>query len=222
MQLQQQPICVPRTSKPPESPSWPCCHPGRFTHHSIAPAAASALNAAAAAHAAAAADEDGNITRPRSGSQAMRRAAPKPHALTSLGVAGAAAASRKAAAAAALAALEASAAAPKALASELTGPALTVTGTTGARVYCQVVRPTAVAASAGSARGGGRSGLLQQSIDVLLDVLAARRRQVHRVCVGTEAFRHRVACRLEGSDLGVAVQDSTASVCMASLQPAHQ
>jgi hypothetical protein len=149
-------------------------------HHTPIPAAPAPAHTAAAALAAAAGD-DGRPAGPRSGSQALPRAAPKPHALASLGVGGAAAASRKAAAAAALAALQAAAAAPKALASELTGRALTVTGTIGARVYCQVTQPRAAAAASGgsSAGTGGRGGLLQQPIDVLLDVLAARRRQVH-------------------------------------------
>lgn len=123
---------------------------------------------------------------PNTSSQAMPPPPPKPTAIASLGVGGAAAASRKAAAAAALAALQAAARPPKQLASELTGPAITVTGMTGARVYCQLAQPTAAEAAAGQggsrsrglAADGSRGGLLQQPIDELLDFLANRRRQV--------------------------------------------
>lgn len=113
--------------------------------------------------------------------------APKPQAFASLGVAGAAAAAgRKAAAAAALAALQAAAVAPRQLVTEVKGRAVTVTGTSGARVYCQLapsVSAGAAAGAGGSARGGvgggvGGGGLLQQSIDDLMDMLAERRRQV--------------------------------------------
>jgi hypothetical protein len=123
---------------------------------------------------------------PHTSSQAMAPPPPKPTAIASLGAGGAAAASRKGAAAAALAALQAAARPPKQLASELTGPAITVTGMTGARVYCQFAQPAEVEAAAG--QGGSRSGglgpggskgsLLQQPMDVLLDMLADRRRRV--------------------------------------------
>lgn len=122
---------------------------------------------------------------------------PKPAALTCLGVGGAAQAGRRAAAAAALAALTAAAVPPRQLASEVRGRAVTVTAATagGARVYCQLVATGAGAgdASAGGAGGGGTNsssrllrdvgvggvgGLLQQPIDDLLEMLAARRRQV--------------------------------------------
>jgi hypothetical protein len=123
---------------------------------------------------------------PNTSSQAMPPPPPKPTAIASLGVGGAAAASRKAAAAAALAALQAAARPPKQLASELTGPAITVTGMTGARVYCQFAKPATAEAAAGQGggrirrlgAGGSKGGLLQQPIDELLDILADRRRQV--------------------------------------------
>lgn len=135
---------------------------------------------------------------PRTASQAMPPPAPKPHAIASLGVGGAAAASRKAAAAAALAALEAASKAPKQLASELTGRAITVTGMNGARVYCQLAQMPAVAAAtlaygsgSGRAHAGSRGGLLQTSIDDLLDMLADRRRQVGvHACTGPHVNRN--------------------------------
>jgi hypothetical protein len=124
-------------------------------------------------------DDSGHQTA----SQAMPPPPAKPIAIASLGVGGAAAASRQAAAAAALAALQAAALPPRQLVSEVTGPTITVTGSTGARVYCQMAATAAAAAATGTvsrglAGSGSRSGLLQQPIGDLLDMLAERRRQV--------------------------------------------
>lgn len=102
----------------------------------------------------------------------------KPATLASLG---AGTAGRTAAEA--LAALEAAALRPRQLASAVTGCCLTVTGSSGQRVYCQLAaaRP-AEGAAAGAAAGGGvcrnAAGLLAEPIDKLLLKLTERRRMV--------------------------------------------
>jgi hypothetical protein len=110
----------------------------------------------------------------------------KPATLESLGTGAAAERQRTAA----LAAAQASSVRPRQLASAVQGACLTVTGSSGQRVYCQLdaARPKgegalpAAAAGTGTAGGvlGGR-GLLAQPIEVLLDQLADKRRQVRAV-----------------------------------------
>lgn len=116
-------------------------------------------------------------------SQARRGTLLKPTTLKSLGT-GAAAAGRNAAAREALTACVVP---PRQLASAVQGAALTVTGSTGQRVYCQLdaARPQAETSrpppgAACRLSGGSVGGLLAQPLDALLDQLADRRRQVTR------------------------------------------
>jgi hypothetical protein len=111
----------------------------------------------------------------------------KPATLESLGTGAAAERQRTAA----LASLQAAAVRPRQLASAVQGACMTVTGSSGQRVYCQLdaARPqgeggapravTAAAAAVGGGVGGVRGrGLLAQPIEALLDQLAEKRRQV--------------------------------------------
>ncbi|WIA29972.1 hypothetical protein OEZ86_000070 [Tetradesmus obliquus] len=108
----------------------------------------------------------------------------KPATLESLGMGTAAERQR----AAAVAALQAASVPPRQLASAVQGCSMTVTGSSGQRVYCQLdaARPkgdggappaAAAAGVAGSALLRGGRGLLAQPIEVLLDSLAEKRRQ---------------------------------------------
>uniref|UniRef100_A0A383W5P0 AAA+ ATPase domain-containing protein n=1 Tax=Tetradesmus obliquus TaxID=3088 RepID=A0A383W5P0_TETOB len=107
----------------------------------------------------------------------------KPATLESLGMGTAAERQR----AAAMAALQAASVPPRQLASAVQGCSMTVTGSSGQRVYCQLeaARPKGdggapPAAAAGGVGGGvlrGGRGLLAQPIEVLLDSLAEKRRQ---------------------------------------------
>ncbi|KAF6260458.1 hypothetical protein COO60DRAFT_1637556 [Scenedesmus sp. NREL 46B-D3] len=113
----------------------------------------------------------------------------KPATLESLGTGAAAERQRIAA----LAALQAATVQPRQLASAVQGSCMTVTGSSGMRVYCQLDaarpqgqgrQPPAAAAAAAAAAGGGAAGgvlrgrgLLSQPIEVLLDQLAEKRRQ---------------------------------------------
>lgn len=86
-------------------------------------------------------------------------------------------------AAEAMAALQAAAVRPRQLASAVSGCCLTVTGSSGQRVYCQLaaVRPAGEGAPAAVGGAGvcrSAAGLLAEPIDKLFDQLAERRRQV--------------------------------------------
>jgi hypothetical protein len=110
----------------------------------------------------------------------------KPATLESLGTGAAAERQRTAA----LASLQAAAVRPRQLASAVQGACMTVTGSSGQRVYCQLdaARPqgeggaprAAAAAAVGVGVGVGVRGvgLLAQPIEALLDQLAEKRRQV--------------------------------------------
>jgi hypothetical protein len=110
----------------------------------------------------------------------------KPATLESLGTGAAAERQRTAA----IAAAQAASVPPRQLASAVQGACMTVTGSSGQRVYCQLDTarpkgeggaPPAAAAAGGSAVGRGvlrGCGLLAQPIEVLLDQLAEKRRQV--------------------------------------------